>query len=101
MTRRQEGNMPAPTIEPGHRDPRAIASASTYSHADPVWVYRAGGWHPGVVETASSRAAMVTYRPVGSRGTCVDTFTAESLDARADRDPQLDRFDHRLRRPAA
>ncbi|HKD98900.1 MAG TPA: hypothetical protein VKB69_15090 [Micromonosporaceae bacterium] len=92
--------MPAPTLDPGRRDPRTVASANTYCKADPVWVYR-GGWHAGIVENASARAAMVTYRPAGSRGTCVDTFTAESMYARADRDPQLDRFDPNLRRPAA
>jgi hypothetical protein len=93
--------MPAPTVEPDRRDPKTVASTSTYLPADPVWVYRGGGWHAGIIETASSRAAMVTYRPRDCRGTCVDTFTAESLHARADRDPQLDRFNPDLRRPAA
>jgi len=55
-----------------------------------VWVYRAGAWRAGVVEVASARAATVTYRTGASRGTAVDTMTAECVFARDDLDPALD-----------
>jgi hypothetical protein len=83
--------MSAPTIDPAVRNPEDVAPTNTYHHADPVWVFRSGSWRPGVVESASARAATVTYRPSGARGTGVDTITAAYLLARADLDPQLDR----------
>jgi hypothetical protein len=93
--------MPAPTIDPDRRDPTNIAPTNSYHHADPVWVHRAGQWRAGIIETASTRAATVTYRPAGSRGTGVDTLTAEYLHPRADPDPQLDRTNTYQPRPAA
>ena len=83
--------MPIPTIDPDQRDPAEVAPTDSYHPADPVWVFRAGGWRAGVVEAASSRAATVTYRPNNSRGTGVDTLTARFVLARADLDPVLDR----------
>jgi hypothetical protein len=83
--------MPAPIIDPDHRDPDDMAPTDSYRPADPVWVYRGGSWRAGVVETASARAATVTYRPSGARGTGVDTLTARYVLARADYDAQLDR----------
>lgn len=83
--------MPAPTIHPEQRDPADVAPTDSYQPADRVWVYRGGTWRAGVVEAASTRAATVTYRPSGARGTGVDTLTARYLLARADLDPQLDR----------
>jgi hypothetical protein len=56
-----------------------------------VWAFRGGEWRSGVVESSSARAATVTYRPSGARGTGVDTLTARYLLARADLDPVLDR----------
>jgi hypothetical protein len=47
-------------------------------------------WRAGIVEAASARAATVTYRPGGSRGTGVDTLTAKYMLARPDIDPMLD-----------
>jgi hypothetical protein len=82
--------MPAPTIDPDRRDPAAVAPADSYRLADPVWVYRDGSWRAGVIEAASRRAALVTYRPTAGPGTAVDTLTAAYLLARADLDPQLD-----------
>jgi hypothetical protein len=81
--------MSAPTVPPPQRDPAEVAPADSYRPADPVWVYR-DGWHAGVIESASSRAVMVTYRPGSHRGTGVDTFTAAYVLARADEDPALD-----------
>jgi hypothetical protein len=84
--------MAAPTIDPEERQPADVAPTNSYRPADPVWIYRSGVWHSGVVESVSSRAATVTYRPSGARGTGVDTLTARYLlaRARADVDPALD-----------
>lgn len=79
-----------PTIDPYQRDPADITPAGTYQPADPVWVYRHGAWHPGVVESASRRAVMATYRRNAGAGTVVDTMGAECVLARAGADPQLD-----------
>jgi hypothetical protein len=83
-------SMPVPTIDPNLRDPAEVAPTDSYQPTDPVWVYRGGVWRAGVVEAASTRAAMVTYRPSGARGTGVDTLTARYVLARADIDPHLD-----------
>lgn len=82
--------MPTPTIDPDDRDPAEVAPTDTYHPSDPVWVHRGGIWHAGVVETASTRAATVTYRPGRELGTAVDTLTARYLLRRADSDPLLD-----------
>ncbi len=82
--------MPAPTIDPGQRRPADVAPTDSYRPADRVWVYRGGVWRAGVVEVASPRAATVTYRPSGARGTGVDTLTAPYVIFRADLDPLLD-----------
>lgn len=82
--------MSAPNVPPPQRDPAEVAPADSYRPADPVWVYR-DGWHAGVIEAASPRAVMVTYRPTAHRGTGVDTFTAPYVLPRADVDPSLDR----------
>jgi hypothetical protein len=82
--------MAAPTIDPDQRDPAEVASTDSYRPTDPVWVYRGGVWRAGVVEASSARAATVTYRPTGERGTGVDTLTARYLVARGETDPLLD-----------
>jgi hypothetical protein len=82
--------MPAPTIDPSQRDPAEVAPTSTYRPSDRVWVFRNGTWRAGVVESASSQAATVTYRPNSARGTGVDTLTAEYVAPRADPDTLLD-----------
>jgi hypothetical protein len=88
----QEGlTMPAPTVHPDRRDPADIAPTDSYQPADPVWVYRGGTWRAGIVEKSSTRAATVTYRPTNTRGTGVDTLTAQYLYTRVDNDPVLDR----------
>jgi hypothetical protein len=86
-------NVPVPTIDPHHRAAADVAPTDSYRPDDPVWVYRGGTWCAGVVETASARAATVTYRPNSARGTGVDTLTAEFVLPRADVDPLLDRDD--------
>ena len=83
--------MPVPIISPDQRDPADVAPTDSYQPSDPVWVYREGGWRPGVVESASGRAVLVTYRLRGGTGTVVDTMTAEYVVARDAADPQLDR----------
>jgi hypothetical protein len=82
--------MPVPNVDPDKRDPSEVAPTDSYERNDRVWVYRGGGWRAGVIETASSRAATVTYRPGGTRGTGVDTLTAPYVAARAETDPLLD-----------
>jgi hypothetical protein len=84
--------MPAPTVHPEQRNPAEVAPTNTYHPTDPVWVYRGGVWRAGVVETSSTRAATVTYRPNDNRGTGVDTVTAHYILARADVDPLLDKL---------
>ena len=61
--------MPTPTVNPIHRQPGDVSPTDRYRPTDPVWVHRGSTWCAGVVETASPRAATVTYRPAGSRGT--------------------------------
>jgi hypothetical protein len=82
--------VPAPSIDPDDLDPTEVAPADSYRPADPVWVYRAGAWHAGVVVATSSRTATVTYRPAQGPETAIDTLVAAYLFPRADRDPQLD-----------
>lgn len=82
--------VPAPDLDPHLRDPDAVAPADSYRRLDPVWVYRAQGWHAGVVERSSPLAVTVTYRPPDTRGTGVDTLTAAYLLPREDEDPLLD-----------
>jgi hypothetical protein len=83
--------MPVPTIDPDQRDPAEVPPTDSYQPADRVWVYRGGTWCAGVVETASARAATVTYRLGNARGTGVDTFTGQDVLPRADFDPPPDR----------
>lgn len=80
----------APTGDPDQRDPAEVAPASTYRRADPVWVHRQGAWRPGIVEAASARAVMVTYRRTQGTGTVVDTMSADCVLARATFDAHLD-----------
>ena len=83
--------MPTPTIHPFQRDPAEVAPTDTYRPSDRVWVFRGGTWRAGVIETSSSRAATVTYRPNSARGTGVDTLTAPYLLPRMESDPELDK----------
>jgi len=89
--------MPAPAVDPGHRAIADIAPTDTYLPTDPVWIYRGGSWRPGVVETASGRAATVTYRPNTTPATGVDTLTAQYIAPRTEADPVLDNRARQLR----
>jgi hypothetical protein len=82
--------MSAPTIEPHQRNAEDVAPTDSYRPTDRVWIYRGGQWRSGIVESASTRAATVTYRPSGARGTGVDTLTARYLAPRNEDDPVLD-----------
>lgn len=82
--------MPAPDLDPAHRPPKEIAPTNSYQPADPVWIFRGGAWRPGVIMSASSRAATVTYRPNAADGTGVDTLIAPDIAPRAESDPVLD-----------
>jgi hypothetical protein len=90
QTPRRAGSMTSPMVHPDQRDPAEIAPTDSYRRADPVWVFRNGSWRAGVIEAASTRAAMVTYMPSGARGTGVDTLTARYVAPRTDLDPLLD-----------
>ncbi|MFB9238624.1 hypothetical protein ACFFWC_24375 [Plantactinospora siamensis] len=82
--------MSVPTLEPAQRDTVNLPPTDSYRPADRVWVHRGSAWCAGVVESCSTRAATVRYRPTTSRGTAVDTVTALYLARRAERDPVLD-----------
>jgi diguanylate cyclase (GGDEF)-like protein len=90
VARRRRPGGSAPAGDPAERDPAEVAPASAYQCGDPVWVYRYGAWRPGVVEGASARAVMATYRCTEGRGTVVDTMSAEYVMPRGDVDAQLD-----------
>jgi len=79
--------MPAPAFDPSQRDPAQVAPADTYQRHDPVWVYRNGAWHAGVVDNASAFAVLVTYERPGARGTVVDTVTPEFVVAHVELNP--------------
>lgn len=76
--------MPAPTFDPQQRQPAQVTPAHDYRRSDPVWVFRSGQWHVGVVDNASPWAVMVTYQRTGTRGTVVDTVPAEYLVRRTE-----------------
>lgn len=82
--------MPAPTIDPDHRDPTEVAPTDSYHPNDPVWVYRDGTWRAGIVDGASVLAATVIYRSNGARGIGVDIRTAPYVLARNEVDPMID-----------
>jgi hypothetical protein len=70
--------MPAPpSFDPTRRDPGQITPADSYQRNEPVWIYRNGSWHTGVVNGTSPFHLMVTYHQVGGRGTVVDTVAPE------------------------
>lgn len=71
--------MPAPAFDPSQRDPAQVPPATAYRRHDPVWVYRDGAWHTGVVDGASGFSVLVTYERPGARGTVVDTVTPEYI----------------------
>lgn len=79
-----DGRVSVPTCDPIRRDPADVAPASTYHRDDPIWVHRHGAWRPGVVEEASAKAVMATYRCAAGRGTVVDTMSAEFVLPRSD-----------------
>jgi hypothetical protein len=79
--------MPGPAFEPSQRDPAQVAPAGAYRRHDPVWVYRDGAWHAGVVDSASALALLVTYQRSGARGTVVDTVTPEFVVRNVDLEP--------------
>jgi hypothetical protein len=84
--------MPAPSIAPDQRDLADVVSTDSYRPTDPVWVFRGGYWHAGVVRAASPRAVTVSYQLRGAWGPGVVTVTAIYVLARADADPSLDRL---------
>jgi len=90
--------MPAPAVDPNRRPAKEIAPTDSYRPADPVWIFRGGSWRPGVIMTASTRAATVTYRPSAADGTGVDTITAPDIVPRTETDPILDNPGHPMRR---
>ena len=80
-----------------------VGATSVWAGGDRVWVWVAGGWHPGVVASASPVAALVYYRPAGGNGRGTDTVTCGYLAPRSEAD-QVDeagRSPPAPRRPAA
>jgi hypothetical protein len=84
-------SLSAPICDPLKRNLASVAPPSSYRPGDPVWVHRSGAWRPGVVEAASGRAVMATYRFADGQGTIVDTMSAEYVIPRTHLDAQLDR----------
>lgn len=82
--------MPAPSFDPTKRDPGEITPADSYRRDDPVWVYRDGCWHTGVVTGTSPFALMVTYHQIGGRGTVVDTVAPDYVLRHTDASPAAD-----------
>jgi len=83
--------MAAPLLDPNLRTEPATVPAEGYQPGTWVWVHTSGSWRPGVVLHSSAHAATVRYRPAQGRGTSVDTVVCQSLAARKDEDPYLDR----------
>ncbi|MBO0867098.1 MAG: hypothetical protein J2P15_00895, partial [Micromonosporaceae bacterium] len=75
-----------PGSRPEERPEAEVAPANTYRHGDPVWVHRYGAWRPGVVDAASQRGVMTTYRCSAGMATVVDTVSAEYVVLRASTD---------------
>lgn len=82
--------MPAPTIEPTRFAAPDALTADQLNPGEPIWVYRAGSWRPGVVLCVSPRAVMVRYRPTDAGGTAVDTVNLAVLALRGEPDPYVD-----------
>ncbi len=77
---------------PGPDAPRVSALPSTdewHPPQTPVWVWRDGGWRPGVVLAAAGPAVTIRYRMGASPGTGVDTvhWTDVCALARTDGSP--------------
>jgi diguanylate cyclase (GGDEF)-like protein len=83
---RPAGRPQPPPSRPEERPTTDVAPANTYHHGDPVWVHRYGAWRPGVVDAASPRAVMTTYRCSDGMATVVDTVSAEYVVLRAGTD---------------
>jgi len=82
--------MSAPTIDPATRPLDDIVRPDQYPRGARVWVFSAGSWRPGVVLSASAKAASVRYRPTEGRGTAVDTVLPHKLVPRDEDDPYVD-----------
>lgn len=83
--------MPAPGVPPSGRDAADIRPAAHYRPGDRVWVYRFGGWRPGQIWQASTRAVGVRYRPTPGSGVSADSVTADQVAVRDEVDQLLDR----------
>ncbi|MBX6751520.1 MAG: hypothetical protein IRY85_17980 [Micromonosporaceae bacterium] len=83
--------MSAPTIDPATRPLDDITRPDQYPRGARVWVFSAGSWRPGVVLSASAKAASVRYRPTDGRGTAVDTVLPHKLVPRDEDDPYVDK----------
>jgi hypothetical protein len=82
--------MSAPVLDPGHMLAVTVPPGG-FAPGTRVWVHRTDCWRPGVILHSSATAATVRYRPAEGRGTGVDTVTTNTLAARTDDDPFLDR----------
>jgi hypothetical protein len=83
---------PFPIIDPNQRRPDQIADAGTYRKNDPVWVWapRTGQWRPGVVDTSSKLAVLVTFVLGPGGGTAVDSLLPRHVMPRDERDVGID-----------
>jgi hypothetical protein len=78
--------MSAPTLDPATRPLDDVTRLDQYPLGARVWVFSAGSWRPGVVLSATAKAASVRYRPADGWGTAVDTVLPDKLVARDEDD---------------
>lgn len=83
---------PFPVIDPHQRQPDEIQEAAAYRPNDPVWAWSRGDrqWRPGVVDTGSNLAVLVTFQYLGG-GTTVDSLLPRHVMPRTERDEDFDR----------
>lgn len=81
---------PVPVIDPSQRQPDEIADAASFQQDDPVWAWSQcdGQWRPGIVNTRSDIAVLVTYQRPGG-GTGVDSLLPRHVIARDDHDEDI------------
>jgi hypothetical protein len=80
-----------PSVNPLDRG--QVPGCDSYRPGDAVWVYRHGGWNPGMVRAASAKAVLVDYHRPGQRGVLTDTVPELYVTIRHEPDPLLDTDD--------
>lgn len=63
-----------------------MTPAASYPAGALVWVFKDGGWRPGVVLAAARRGVLVRYEATSAGGLATDTVTASHLAIRGTED---------------